>query len=158
MQRVAVQEGAEASRRRPFLAGAEVVDEAEDDVVHRLPLGNGNREREVGNRPLGILGAVDRIDDDGERALAADPDLLGDDPDLIAVEVRENRRLRGLVDRRGHVPALSAPDRPLALLAPGHLREHGLHVGDCGPAQLEPVTGVDGAQTGSRKRPEVSFG
>ena len=35
-----------AARRRPLLAGAEVVDEAEVDVVHRVALGDGDRERE----------------------------------------------------------------------------------------------------------------
>ena len=54
------------------------------------------------------------------------------------VEVREHDALGGLVERGGDVAALAPADRPLALLARGHRREHGLHVGDRGAAQLEP--------------------
>ena len=36
-----VQAGATASLGHPFLPGAEVVDEAEHDVAHRGPVGNG---------------------------------------------------------------------------------------------------------------------
>src|SRR5581483_9533714 len=47
--------------RRPLLAGAEVVDVAEEDVVDRVAVGDGDREREVRNAALGVLRAVDRV-------------------------------------------------------------------------------------------------
>ena len=154
-QRLAVEERAAALDGRPLLVGAEVVDEAEDDVVHRLPaLGHRDAEREVRNRPLGVLRAVDRVDDDRDRPVAADPDLLGDDPDVGPVEVLEHDPLGGLVERGGDVAALAEPDGPLALLPRGHRGEDGLHVGDGRPAQLEPGT----HETGRRSRPEVSLG
>ena len=46
---------------------AEVVDVAEDDVVHRLAVGDGDREREERDAALRVQRAVDRVDDD-ERA------------------------------------------------------------------------------------------
>ena len=76
----------------PLLVGAEVVDEPEDDVVHRLPaLGDRDAESEVRDRPLGVLRAVDRVDDNRDRPVATDPDLLGHDPDVRPVEVLRAR-------------------------------------------------------------------
>ena len=139
----------------PLLVGAEVVDEPEDDVVHRLPaLGDRDAESEVRDRPLGVLRAVDRVDDNRDRPVATDPDLLGHDPDVGPVEVLKHDPLRSLVERGRDVAALAEANGPVALLPCGHRREDGLHVADGRPAQLEPWT----HETGSRSRPEVSLG
>ena len=55
--------GAAAARRRPLFAGAEVEDVAKDDVVHRVAVGDRDRDREEGNAALRVQRAVDRIDD-----------------------------------------------------------------------------------------------
>ena len=109
-----------AAHGRPLLVGAEVVDEAEEDVVDRVALGDRDREREVRDAALGVLRAVDRVDEHRVAALALDPDLLRDDSDVVAVEVLQRRGLGRLVERRGHVAALALADRPLALVAAGH--------------------------------------
>ena len=133
---------------------AEVVHEPEHDVVHRLALRHRHGEREVRDRPLRVLGAVDRIDDDRDLPVAPDPDLLGDDADVGPVEMREHGALGRLVDRRRHVAALPAADRPLALLARRQLLELRPHVCGRGTAEVQPGLG----HKGSRRRPEVSFG
>ena len=129
------------------------MDEPEDHVVHRPTLGNRDAEREVRDRALRVLRPVDRIDADGQRSLALDPDLLGDDPDVGQVEVLQDDALRGLVERSGDVAALATADRPLALLARRHLDENRLNVANRRAAQLQP-----GAQTGWSNSPEVNFG
>src|SRR6185312_3307008 len=78
-ERLAAQPRTLAAARRPFFARAEVVDEAEDDVVHRLPLRDRDREGEEGNPALRIERAVDRIDDDQRQPAADAADLLRDD-------------------------------------------------------------------------------
>jgi len=65
-----VQASAAAAHGRPLLAGAEVVDVAEEDVVHRLTVGDRHRDREEGDAPLGVERAVDRVDDDPKPAVA----------------------------------------------------------------------------------------
>ena len=54
--------------RAPLLARPEVVDEAEGDVGHRRPVGDGDRERVVRQPALGVQRAVDRVDDDAHVA------------------------------------------------------------------------------------------
>ena len=79
-ERLAVQPRALAASSRPLLAGAEVVDEAEDDVVHRLPLRDGDREGEERDAALRVERAVDRVDDDERQPPVAEAaDLLRDD-------------------------------------------------------------------------------
>ena len=56
--------------RDPLLAGAEVVHEAEADVGHRVAVGDRERERVVRQAALGVLGAVERVDDDAHRPAA----------------------------------------------------------------------------------------
>ena len=51
----------------PLLARAEVVDVAEDDVVHRRAVGDRDREREERDPALRVDRAVDRVDDDARR-------------------------------------------------------------------------------------------
>ena len=48
---------------RPLLVRAEVVDVAEEDVVDRVALGDRDREAEVRDPALGVLRAVDRVDE-----------------------------------------------------------------------------------------------
>ena len=55
----------------PLLAAAEVVDVAEDDVVHRGAVRDGDRERVERQAALGVEAAVDRIDDDAPGPAAA---------------------------------------------------------------------------------------
>ncbi len=77
VERTPVQERALAAPRNPLLAASEVLDETELDVVHTRARGNGEREREEGDAPLGVQASVDRVADDrqpvpavSERALA----------------------------------------------------------------------------------------
>ena len=83
-----------AAHGRPLLVRAEVVDVAEEDVVDRVAVGDRDREREVRDAALGVLRAVDRVDEHRVAALAPDADLLGDDADVVAVEVLQRRRSR----------------------------------------------------------------
>jgi hypothetical protein len=152
--RAAVQQRAAAAGRRPFLARAEVVDEAEEDVVDRVAVGNRDGEAEVRNAALRVLGAVDRIDEHAVPAGSAKADLLRDDADVLPLEVLQGRPLRRLVERARVVAALAATDHALALLARRHAHEHVLDVRDRSAAELEPRTG----HSGNSSRPEVSFG
>src|SRR5207244_2741353 len=70
-ERLAVEKGAAATRRRPLLARAEVVDVAEDDVVHRLALRDRERHGEVRQAALRIQRAVDRVEHHAQRPAAA---------------------------------------------------------------------------------------
>src|SRR5262249_27991873 len=145
--RLAVAKGTAALHGRPLLVRAEVVDVAEEDVVDRVALGDRDREAEVGDPALGVLRAVDRVDEHRVAALAAVADLLRDDADVVAVEVAQRRRLGGLVERGGQIAALALADDALALLAAGHGREHALDVRDGRAAELEP-----GAHSGWKSR------
>src|SRR5262249_40511205 len=133
-----------------------VVDEAEEHVADRVAVGHGDAEAEVRDAPLGVLGAVDRVHHERVAALARLADLLGDDPDVLAAEVRERRVLGRRVERRGDVAALAVPDRARALLIGAELAEDGLHVLDRRAAEPEPGAGP--GHTGWKSRPEVSFG
>src|SRR6476659_10088171 len=105
-ERLTIQGGALSATRRALLAGAEVVDEAEDDVVHRLAFGDRDREGEERDAALGVERAVDGIDDDQRQPRAADPaDLLGDDRAGSLADAGEYDLLRGPVDRRRVVSA-----------------------------------------------------
>ena len=61
--RLAVQERALAAHRHPLLVRAEVVDVAEEDVADRVAVGDRDAEAEVRDAALGVLRAVDRVDD-----------------------------------------------------------------------------------------------
>ena len=90
-----------------------------------------------------------------KRPVAEDPDLLGDELDVLAVEAVEDHRLGRLVDRRRDVAALALADRPLALVAAGHLLEHAPHVVR---ARRGRARSQGPQATGKKSRPEVSFG
>ena len=60
VQALAVAPRALAAPRPPLLAGAEVVDERERHVGHRLAVGDRDRERVVAGVALGVQRAVDR--------------------------------------------------------------------------------------------------
>jgi len=154
----AVEEGAPAAHGRPLLVGAEVVDEAEDHVVHRRSLRDCDGEREVRNRALGVLGPVDRVDDHGVAPVAVNADLLRDDAHVGPVEVGEHGPLGRLVEGCRDVAALPLPDWPLALGARRHRAQYVLHVGDGRTAQLQPLPLDVRAHRGRSRRPEVSFG
>src|SRR5690242_18854188 len=108
-ERLAVQPRPLASARRPLLAGAEVVNEAEDDVVHRLTLRDGDREREERDPALGVERAVDRVDDEERQSRPDAADLLRDHRAGRVTYASENDLLRGLVDRRRIVAAETRP-------------------------------------------------
>ena len=141
-ERRAVATRALAFRRRPLLAGPEVVDVAEEDVVHRLPVGDGDREREERDAALRVQRAVDRVDDDRVAARPFDADLFADDGHVFAAEALEDHALGGRVDRGRLVAALARADDRLALSPTGQLGEHRLHVGARRAAEREPVHGV----------------
>ena len=87
----------------PFLAGAEVVDEAEGDVVHRRSVGDREREGEERDRALRVDRPVDRIDDDAELATApegAHAELLGDERQIAGRAPRAGRTTAVLGRRR----------------------------------------------------------
>ena len=60
----AVEPRALAAARDPLLLGPEVVDVAEEDVGHRRPVGDRDRDRVVRQAALGVDRAVDRVDHD----------------------------------------------------------------------------------------------
>ena len=105
------------------------MDEAEDDVVHRAAVGDGEREREEGDVPLGVQRAVDRVDDDPPGlAGAEDPlaELLGDEREVL---VERSSRCTTAVSAAASIAVVSSPPSPcaedrLALDAGRQLREH----------------------------------
>ena len=155
-QRRAVQEGAAAAHGRPLLAGAEVVDVPEDDVVHRVSVGDRDREREERDAALRVQRAVDRVDDDREAPVAEHADLLADEPHVLAAKPRENHLLRGRVERRGVVAALAVPDHRLALGPAGQLLEHARDVVPRARQSCQPVGSAKGEeeQAGGELREE----
>ena len=112
---LAVEERAAAAVRHPLLGRPEVVHEAERDVGHRRPVGDRERERVVRQPALGVLGAVERVDDhEGPAAAEVDaPALLADRGEGVALRVQvlepaEDRGLRRRVDLERAVAALAA--------------------------------------------------
>src|SRR5439155_22288123 len=69
-ERLAVERRAAAATADPLLTGAEVVDVAEDDVLHPLSFRDRERQAEERDAALRVQRAVDRIDDDERRAAA----------------------------------------------------------------------------------------
>ena len=133
-------------RRAPFPRSAvhssprpEVVDEAEDDVLHRRALGDGDRDREVRDVPLRVQRAVDRVDDhaelrvDAERPLA---ELLGHEMEVHALllvkglEARHDRSLGGRVHGGRLVSAHAVADHRLPLDPRRHRGEDLAQVAD----------------------------
>ena len=92
-ERLAAEERALASPRRPLLAGAEVVDVAEVHVVHPLAFGDSDRQREVRDPPLRVQRAVDRVDHHDGLAVAEPAGLLADDRHVEIAEAREDHLL-----------------------------------------------------------------
>ena len=94
---------------------AEVVDVAEQHVRHRRAVGDGDRERVVGEAALGVQRAVDRVDDD-EQARVAEVDdaaLLGDRREARAVVVeRAAARRRRRPRRCWSITSVRSPPSP----------------------------------------------
>jgi hypothetical protein len=154
----AVQERAAAALGRPLLAVAEVVDVAEDDVAHRLPLRDREREREEGNVALGVQRAVDRVADDAPRLAGAEdalPELLRDEREVLVERFQpvDDRGLGGRVDRGRVVAAFAGLQHGLALDPGRQLLEHAPDVADCLAADLQP-----GLHRGWKSSPEISLG
>ena len=139
-ERLAVEARAFAARGRPLLAAAEVVDEAEVDVVHRPAVRDGDREGEERDAALRVERAVDRVDHENGVGAFEDPDLLRDDRSAGRAEALDDRVLGRLVDRGRLVAALARAEHRLALGAGRHPLEHRLDVGDRRAAELEPLS------------------
>ena len=157
-ERLAVQARALAARSRPFLARPEVVDVAEDDVLHGRAFGNRNGECKEGDPALGVDGAVDRVDDDNEAAAVprgSPAELLRDEREVRArgIELREDRVLRRRVNRGRVVAAEPVSDDGLALGARREVVEDLPDVLDSRPARIEPR-----AHKGWKSSPEGSLG
>ena len=89
-ERLPVERRPFTSYRRPLLAGSEVVDVAEVNVGHRRTIRHCDRQREERYAALGVDRAVDRVEDDGDRAALrrrAIPELLGDEREVAAHRV-----------------------------------------------------------------------
>src|SRR5439155_2866550 len=114
-ERFAVEERATAPRRGPLFAAPEVVHVPEEDVVHRVAVGNGDRDGEERDAALRVERAVDRVDDEGPPAGAADARLLADDADVLAAKAFDDHPRRGGIDRCRFVPALARTHDRLAL-------------------------------------------
>jgi hypothetical protein len=137
----------------PLLAGAEVVDVAEEDVPHGLAVGHGERHRKERDLALRVERAVDRVDDHHRAPGAEASDLLGDDRDVEVAKVREDCVLGRLVDGRRLVAAETLPDDRLTLGAARQLLEDAPDVLGRGAADGEPV-----GHNGRNSSPLVSFG
>ena len=152
--------------------------EAEDDVVHRLPFRDGDRDGEEGDAALGVERAVDRVDDDERQPRTPHAaDLLRDDGACGLPHAGEDDLLGSFVDRRRLVAALARADDRLALHPRRQALEHGVHIRDGRPAEFQPVSQFPAPapakpppsllggsvettppSSGSSKRPEVSLG
>src|SRR5205814_1550855 len=114
-QALAAQERAAPAFGGPLLAGTEVVDIAEVDVVHRRPVCDRHGQREEGDPALGIQGAVDRVDDYVRRTARAEvalAELLRNQREVAArrLEPPDDRGLGGSVDRNGVVASFACAD------------------------------------------------
>ena len=143
----AVEPGALAAAGDPLLAGAEVVDVAEEDVGHRGAVGDGDRDRVVRQAALGVERAVDRVDHH-ERVGAAEvdgPALLADRREAQALvvepgELLEDRLLGRRVDQQRAVAALPAgPDLAHALDGRGLVAEDAAQRARRAAADAQPV-------------------
>ena len=152
-----VEPGPASALGRPLLTGAEVVHVAEEDVVHRLALRHGHREREERDPALGVERAVDRVDHDPQRAVARQlADLLGDDRGAVdRAQALEDHPLCGRVDGRRLISADSVADDGLALRPGRELAEHAAHVLGRRAADRQPVVRHE---SGRNSRPLTSFG
>ena len=84
---------------------------------------------------------------------AEPPDLFRDDRHVELAEPRDDRILRGLVDRGRLVAAETLADDGLALVARRQLDEHALHVLDGRAADSS-----QSRHSGKSSKPLVSFG
>ena len=147
--RMSVQGGALAAGRRELLAGAEVVNEAELDIGHRVAIGDRDRERVGGQGAADVHRAVDRIDDHPALRLTLSdlelPALLADREERVAscrsdlAELLEDDVLTAAVELQRHVAALAATlvDGPLG---DGRRRREQIRLASgYPPAQIEPV-------------------
>ena len=103
---LAVEPRAAAAARHPLLARPEVVHEAEHDVGHRVPVGDGERERVVRQPALGVLGAVERVDHDAASGAAAEVDAAA-----LLADRGEARARRRAAPRAGGRPPPRRPRR-----------------------------------------------
>ena len=120
------------------------MDVAEHDVGHGRALGDGDRQREERDAALRIDGAVDRVEDDRDRAVCgrrAMAEFLRDEREVDSgrVQQRHDGLLGCRVDGCRIVAALPAADDQLALVASGQLGEHRLDLGGCCTAERQPV-------------------
>ena len=125
--------------------------EAEHDVVHRLAFGNRDREGEKRDAALCVERSIDRVDDEERQRLGTEPaDLLRDDCPGSLAHAREDRLLRGLVDRGRVVAAQPRSHDGLALGSRREPLEHRVDVGDRRAAELQPVVSQAEASAGRR--------
>ena len=151
----AVQQRAATLDRGPLLAGPEVVDVRGVHIVHRSPVGDRDRDRKERDPSLRVQRSVNRVDDDGDRAVAFRADLLADDARAGPAKTLEDHPLGGGIDGGRRVAALATADDGLSLRPGRQLLEHARDIRARLAAQREPVLGL---QSGKRTRPDVSFG
>src|SRR6266511_1912726 len=76
VQRVTVEPRALATRGRPLLLGAEVVDKPEGYVAHPRAACDRHGQREDADAAFGVQRSVDGIDDDVDTSRPYDADIL----------------------------------------------------------------------------------
>jgi len=158
-ERPPVQAGAAPALCDPLLAGAEVVDVAEGDVAKRRAVGDREGEREERDPALRVHGSVDRVDDDPRPPAGPEgtlAELLRDENEVRAerLETRDDRVLRGCVDRRRVVASFAGAEHRLPLGAGRQVPQDVVDVRDAAAAEAEPVR----RHTGWKRRPLVSLG
>ena len=163
VEAASVEERALATPCRPLLAACRSRDEAEVDISHRGPFGHRDREREEGDPALRVHASVDRVDDDHE-PLAASPNRRSPSSSDTSVksavgmkrfEARDNRALRGLVDRSRLVSALARLEGSARARRGSAARRAAPDGVRRLAADLEPV---GHSSKGEKRRPLVSFG
>ena len=123
------------------------------------PSATASESEKNGIPALRVHRAVDRVDDDPQRAAGAEralAELLRDEHEVRAerLEPRDDGVLRRSVDRGRVVAALAGPEHRLALVPRRQPLEDRLDVRDAVATEPEPVDG----HTGWKRRPLVSFG